>query len=1006
MQEQTRSRSRWINSDGQFLDLLASRLTADQTVQYISNDARYSLKRVSGRLNNPEHQQVSDASTAIAAHRSGSDVVHDRSDQEPEMDNLTALFRSRCLLYENSILSSIYPHVNDEDMCIISPYIVDNTVSELENLQRQQAEASRVVRRVGGGDDDDYDDDDDDDDYGNETGDATTMKVDLDTASTMSRVPSTNGKHESGMSSSKDEDKRASAERNRKMEERILDFELCTQYYTLEHDSHAMKEQNTLDASDRQVENDIDSIGREKLSAVNFGAANLSLKHLISKIDESREKLAMTDNELRALLSEVRKNRSKWASEEKIGQEELYEAAERVVIELRGYTEHSTAFLNKVTKRDVPDYYNIIKNPMDLGTLMKNLKNIQYKSKTDFAQDVMLIWDNCLTYNADAAHPLRKHAYAMRRKSEQLLAMVPDVTIRDRLEVEAEEFGLPDGDQEEDEEDPEKKVFAGKSTRGTFGPKSKKSKNATQNDVHDGQDTESLDNNQAEKIKQENQDLEVSHSPEAMMVAQKTVAREVGTRDVDGTAVAPASDDEDIDESDLGFQIWRTKTKKARANYASARHRRLRQDTLRPEDPACEASPTFLSGCIISDDHIQQPQDPFEVSTQKELRLLEYEHCSVPDVISLAHDVLPIHHSTVVTETSSFDAPQGGLIEKMRSTTMEMKNIRQLCTKLGTLKLMQDPTMNAFPASYFRQLMEADTRLKFQPLHLEQIGPDVEPCGEDLARALLQKSVCQLLYQSGFEDFQTHALASYTELAGGFLQTIGKLMKQYSETRDKLSGEEVIRHSLYEVGIVDIGMLEDYITDEINGKQEKINSLHTRLKKFLNDFIHGTANVDGDSTGHNIFDENNQDAFVSGSFGDETGEDFFGFRELGLEKEFGMSSLSVPLRLLQGRLRPANAINAALDENGGPGVLRFDRKFPHITKQVAARQIGLFRPYLESKFELMDEEDGDALVEDEELPLRQRKPKPRLGPTGKISKSLHPNLVFERTSDPQNTHSL
>jgi hypothetical protein len=42
--------------------------------------------------------------------------------------------------------------------------------------------------------------------------------------------------------------------------------------------------------------------------------------------------------------------------------------------------------------------------------------------------------------------------------------------------------------------------------------------------------------------------------------------------------------------------------------------------------------------------------------------------------------------------------------------------------------------------------------------------------------------------------------------------------------------------------------------------------------------------------------------FVGGDFAEDIGDDFFGFKELGLDKEFGLSSLSVPLHLLQGRM--------------------------------------------------------------------------------------------------------
>ena len=76
------------------------------------------------------------------------------------------------------------------------------------------------------------------------------------------------------------------------------------------------------------------------------------------KFDMKRTMVQASDAELRSLMSEVRKNRSKWASEDKIGQEELYEAAEKVLSELKAMTEHSSAFLTRVNKREAPDYYN------------------------------------------------------------------------------------------------------------------------------------------------------------------------------------------------------------------------------------------------------------------------------------------------------------------------------------------------------------------------------------------------------------------------------------------------------------------------------------------------------------------------------------------------------------------------------------------------------------------------------------------------------------------------
>jgi transcriptional activator SPT7 len=67
---------------------------------------------------------------------------------------------------------------------------------------------------------------------------------------------------------------------------------------------------NFLQESDRQV--NADQNGSTSQEEVNFGAAKLSLKHLLGVIDSNRDALSITDAELGHLFAEVRKNRSKW----------------------------------------------------------------------------------------------------------------------------------------------------------------------------------------------------------------------------------------------------------------------------------------------------------------------------------------------------------------------------------------------------------------------------------------------------------------------------------------------------------------------------------------------------------------------------------------------------------------------------------------------------------------------------------------------------------------------
>lgn len=166
------------------------------------------------------------------------------------------------------------------------------------------------------------------------------------------------------------EEIRKKLEEDKKATEEAAKRSFHTLFYTLENDRDAMLDQQRLEESERQVEAEMSgqanagnangsstSNGYGSLSSANLGASSLTLKNLIARIDMKRTMVQASDAELRSLMSEVRKNRSKWASEDKIGQEELYEAAEKVLSELKAMTEHSTAFLTRVNKRDAPDYY-------------------------------------------------------------------------------------------------------------------------------------------------------------------------------------------------------------------------------------------------------------------------------------------------------------------------------------------------------------------------------------------------------------------------------------------------------------------------------------------------------------------------------------------------------------------------------------------------------------------------------------------------------------------------
>jgi hypothetical protein len=61
----------------------------------------------------------------------------------------------------------------------------------------------------------------------------------------------------------------------------------------------------------------------------------------------------------------------------------------------------ATPFLRPVdpAQLNCPDYFEIIKEPMDLGTVEKKLRNNSYNSPYQFFSDVRRIWSNAFTYN-------------------------------------------------------------------------------------------------------------------------------------------------------------------------------------------------------------------------------------------------------------------------------------------------------------------------------------------------------------------------------------------------------------------------------------------------------------------------------------------------------------------------------------------------------------------------------------------------------------------------------
>ncbi|RVE55399.1 hypothetical protein OJAV_G00236730 [Oryzias javanicus] len=74
---------------------------------------------------------------------------------------------------------------------------------------------------------------------------------------------------------------------------------------------------------------------------------------------------------------------------------------ERVVIKALWKHQYSWPFRQPVdaVALCIPDYYKLIKNPMDLGTVMQRLKNRYYWEATECIKDINTMFTNCYVYN-------------------------------------------------------------------------------------------------------------------------------------------------------------------------------------------------------------------------------------------------------------------------------------------------------------------------------------------------------------------------------------------------------------------------------------------------------------------------------------------------------------------------------------------------------------------------------------------------------------------------------
>ncbi|KAK3168059.1 hypothetical protein OEA41_004505 [Lepraria neglecta] len=714
-------------------------------------------------------------------------------------------------------------------------------------------------------DEDDYDesDDEDDDDSSNVSPlksksaippnnlalSSVAMLRDLSSNSTPASVKA----GPSSVAGKSTEEARKRLEDDKKATEDAAKRSFNTLFYTLENDRGSMLEQKKLEEAERQVDVEMGGHGTSgnnangaaggnaqqgTLSQSNLGASSLTLKNLIRQIDAKRDQVQATDTELRTLMSEVRKNRSKWASEDKVGQEELYEAAEKVLNELRAMTEHSGPFLTRVNKKEAPDYYSIIKTPMDLGSMTKKLKLVQYKSKAEFVNDLKLIWQNCLQYNANPDHFLRKKALFMRKETEKLVPLIPNITIRDRADVEAEERRQQNGDANlvEDESSDDDPIIA---SRGRKAPGKTSKKGTTARKAPAGaaegspapaseqKPNHQLPNGLGSNLRNDHLRADSESILDGSQTPPGTItpagangilghSSHPDVMDIDGESsvngIIPSVDgpNEEDENEDLEYKTWKQVTKKDRALVTAERHALFKEDHLDPEQPALRRTKQGMRRWLrkqkqaVSDGALGKKSAETEITENEdsqpsgetlaegmegeEERVLPDYYDTMAAIPDLARRLRWIEDSegNVADQSDEFlrvlpkglfTSSESVLTRKVDENLRQIQNTRKLTSKIGVVKQMQLQSQ-MYQGQFQKHEPQPFVEQDIEACVVSDEGP---PVASWVSRAALQRSTAKLLVHAGFEEFQPAALDAFTDLVGDYFSKLARTLNEYTQ---------------------------------------------------------------------------------------------------------------------------------------------------------------------------------------------------------------------------------
>ncbi|KAG1892955.1 uncharacterized protein F5891DRAFT_1209440 [Suillus fuscotomentosus] len=679
------------------------------------------------------------------------------------------------------------------------------------------------------------------------------------------------------------------------------------------------------------------------------------MQNLLRTLTESQVK---PSSDLRLLLSAV-KDARRQSFDAKVS-EPFYDSLEGLLHDLRTVTmdnHDAEAFLKPVAKSDVPDYYDVIVNPMDLQTMLKKVKSKQYKSKREFADDLDLIWSNCFTYNATEVcitvvktrgeahcaaqdHPLRQCAMRLKKKADRLLKNITDR--KERIDP-----PLPAALSQP----PNSASPVAMRPNATARPKI----NGT---AYTHRRSPSLTVPQSSK---QRMDLPFADSPALErtphgMAAFRALESEAGPSSIpNGYSSSASTNDYDSEVDEALMSIDNDLGEKRKLNGSSYHPRkrvRLIPAPFAPLPTANDPNSTWWSS-VQSDSFLANglpalPQ-PFAALTLYP----QSQPTASSSQFTRPRKRRKLRPQSIAKYKDRDTPAPNTLLSIMNTNIKTLKRVRRTHAKFAALNLnAEEGGMGDEPPDIGEEGMvdevidERPWRSRYAGLRQVK-GPVELEVGEKNADECLKWMNRKVLEHEGFQGTSGAALDVLVGVTSEYFLNVGRTLRFMCDKYAKsMTPEEIILHTLFESGVTRIQDLERYIKDDVVRHGSRLVDLEKKLVGAYREATQVEV-LDDDALFAGEDDEEDESAFVMGGFSDSLGDDFLGLRELGIAAELGLSSLTIPKKLLKGKSRGAAGAAIEAKPKEPPPPYPPPPPLLPITSKNVGDQIGLLRHYFQ-----------------------------------------------------------